>query len=272
VKRLATAAVGVPLVLAAIFLLPSGWFLVACLLLFGTACLEFVTLARVWAPGAPLWLLPILVVAFTVALSLPGFVGQISGLGVMAGALALSVGLGLAVLLTRTPLEQAPAALGALCFGTLYLALPIASLVHLQRQDPWLVFLLLAIAWLGDTAAYYVGTRWGRRRLAPVVSPKKSWEGAVAGLVVGMAAALVWSLAHLGRLEPAILLVGLATAVAAQLGDLVESIFKRSAGVKDSGRLLPGHGGFLDRVDALLFAAPVLWVGLLAAGLERALP
>jgi phosphatidate cytidylyltransferase len=185
---------------------------------------------------------------------------------VWTAALALSVGIGTLVLLSRTPFAEAPAAFGAFAFGIPYLGLPVASLCQLQRQDPWLVFLLLAIVWLGDTAAYWVGSLWGRRRLAPRVSPKKTWEGAAAGFAVGLASTVVWSLAHLSRVDGRILAVGAATAVAAQLGDLVESIFKRGVHIKDSGHILPGHGGVLDRADALLFAAPVLWVGLVATG------
>lgn len=272
VVRLVTAAVAVPLALAAIFMLPDTGFFVVCAVLLGLASLEFVAIGRHWAAGAPLWLLTALAVVFAYFLSQPESPESVSGAVVMVGALVLSVGLGLVLLLARTPLQEAPAALGLLGFGTLYFALPIASLVHLQRADPWLVGLLVAIVWLGDTAAYYVGTQWGKHKMAPVISPKKSWEGAAASLVMGMLAALVWSVARLGEVEAGVLWLGLLTSCAAQLGDLVESMFKRGAGVKDSGRFLPGHGGFLDRADALLFAAPVLWVGLLLLGIERALP
>src|SRR4029079_578849 len=114
-----------------------------------------------------------------------------------------------------TPLEEAIPALGILCFGIPYFAVPIASLYALKRLDPWLVFLLFAIVWLGDTAAYYVGSRVGRHKMAPVVSPKKSWEGAAAGFATGVAAAAVWSVWRLGRLHPGVLLLAAATAVAA---------------------------------------------------------
>ena len=135
-----------------------------------------------------------------------------------------------------------------------YFAVPVAALVRLQQHDPWVLFLLLAIVWLGDTAAYYVGTRFGRHRLAPVVSPKKSWEGAIAGFLTSVASALLG--------------IAALVAVASQLGDLAESLLKRGAGVKDSGELLPGHGGLWDRMDAMLFAAPVMLVLLWLAGWE----
>src|SRR4029077_14304263 len=130
----------------------------------------------------------------------------------------------------------------------------------------WFVVLLLAIVWLGDSAAYYVGSRIGRHKMAPVISPKKSWEGAAASFVVALAAAAVWDICRRGRLEPGLLIGAPLTAVAEPIGDLVESLLKRSSGVKDSGHILPGHGGAFDRVDALLFAAPVLLFSLWVLG------
>ena len=174
----------------------------------------------------------------------------------------MSVGLGTVLLFSRTPLEETLPALGILGFGIPYFALPIAALHRLQEIDPWVVFLLMAIVWLGDTAAYYVGSRMGRHTMAPTISPKKSWEGAAAGFITGLVAAAVWSALRLDSIDPLVLAVAALTAVAAQIGDLVESMIKRGAGVKDSGTVLPGHGGVLDRLDAMLFAAPVLLFSL----------
>jgi phosphatidate cytidylyltransferase len=190
----------------------------------------------------------------------------------LAAAAVVPLAFGTLALLSRSPLEAALRDLGLLAFGLPYFALPIISLTHLQGRDPWLLLLLLAIVWLGDGSAYYVGTWWGRHKLAPVVSPNKSWEGAVAGLLASLAAAIVWSLWRLGSIDLTLVALAAVTAVAAQLGDLVESMFKRVAGVKDSGNLLPGHGGLLDRVDALLFAAPVWHLGLRLCGLLAAGP
>jgi phosphatidate cytidylyltransferase len=123
-----------------------------------------------------------------------------------------------------------------------------------------LVFLLFFIVWASDTAAYYVGSLLGRHPLAPAVSPKKTVEGAVGGLAGALAAAFVaraWFMQRLGVGDSAIL--GVALGVVGMAGDLVESMLKRGAGVKDSARLVPGHGGLLDRVDSLLYAAPVLY-------------
>jgi phosphatidate cytidylyltransferase len=123
-----------------------------------------------------------------------------------------------------------------------------------------LVFLLFFIVWSSDTAAYYVGTGLGRRPLAPRVSPRKTVEGAAGGLVGALAAAFVARAWFIGRLAIRdCVALGLLLGVIGIAGDLVESMLKRGAGVKDSARLVPGHGGILDRVDSLLYAAPVLY-------------
>ena len=115
--------------------------------------------------------------------------------------------------------------------------------------------------WIGDTGAYYVGRRFGKRKLAPIISPGKTWEGAIASAVTGTLlglAYLPWAIPGLGL--PAAGLLALAANCAGQVGDLAESALKRGAGVKDSGTLLPGHGGVLDRMDSTMFAVPVLYV------------
>lgn len=137
--------------------------------------------------------------------------------------------------------------------------------IELRKMSVHLLFFALALNWAGDSVAYYVGRSIGRHRLAPVVSPKKSWEGAAASVL----GSVLLSLLYLGYFLPGITLwkVGVIAAlsnVAGQCGDLAESAMKRGAGVKDSGTLLPGHGGMLDRVDSSLFALPVAYVLLLA--------
>jgi phosphatidate cytidylyltransferase len=279
-KRLLTAAVGVPLALLATFRLPAFGFLLLVAVVVTWAAVEYVRLARHYAPRAPLGVLTVLVPAASVVLwwILREHAGGAPldsrhlGLPLLGVLLVLGVGLGSLVLLARTPIEEAVPALGILSFGLPYFVAPIVALVLLQQVDPWLLFLLYAIVWLGDTAAFYVGTAWGRRRFAPVVSPKKSWEGALAGLAAGLLSTLIWSLWRLDRLDWALLAVAAVTAVAAQIGDLVESLIKRGAGVKDSGHTLPGHGGLLDRMDAMLFAAPVFLLGLWCAGIGARVP
>lgn len=164
-----------------------------------------------------------------------------------------------------------------------YIALPLGFLVQLRQQwaGAFYVFYLLLIVWAGDIFAYFVGRLVGRHRMSPRISPKKTWEGAAASIMASvLVGILVFNHArqisqfflqlHLiqprdgmfsQQTEPLLTTIVLSALIniAAQLGDLVESLIKRGAEVKDSGALLPGHGGMLDRIDALLFAAPILW-------------
>lgn len=271
-QRVLTAAIGTPIALAALFFLPAAGFFVFVLLLAMVAAVEYVAIARPHAPGAPLWILYLLVPLVATILCLPpdivawGSAG--SGAALLLAAALASIGLGTAVLWGRTPVAEIFPALGILGFGVPYFALPVASFYYLKGIDPWLVFLLFAIVWLGDTAAYYAGSRFGKHRMAPTISPKKSWEGAAASFVTGLASAALWSWIRLGHFEPGLLAVAAVTAVAAMNGDLVESMMKRASGIKDSGTILPGHGGFLDRLDATLFAAPVFLLGLWLLSIE----
>jgi phosphatidate cytidylyltransferase len=274
-KRLLTAAVGVPIALAALFYFPGWLFFVFIAVFVEGAAWEYLEIVRPQAPHAPLGvflgLVPLVGAGLAWALTAGNSLARWGGgadLALLAAALLGSVVLGSFVLLARVPLNEIVASLGILGFGTPYLALPLASMYLLQRRDPWLVFLLMAIVWLGDTAAYYAGSRLGRHKMAPTVSPKKSWEGAAAGFLVSVLSAAVWSVWRLGRLSLLLLALAAVTALAAQVGDLVESLLKRGSGVKDSGRVLPGHGGFLDRIDAMLFAAPVLLAGVLLGAVQ----
>lgn len=268
-KRLLTAAIGVPAALFAVFGFPEWAFLLLMLVVFEWAALEFLGLVRPLAPQAPWRLLLLTAPLGALALERGLALGApLDAHWLLAAAAVVGIVPPVAVLLTRTPVEQAIPASAVLAWATLYFAAPVASLTILQQRDPWIFFLLLAIVWLGDTAAYYVGSAWGRHRLAPVVSPKKSWEGALAGLATSLVATLLWSLWRQGAIDPALLAVALATAIASQVGDLVESLVKRAANVKDSGAILPGHGGMFDRFDAMFLAAPVMLLALWIAHFE----
>ena len=153
----------------------------------------------------------------------------------------------------------------ALILGVLYIFGAWRTAILLRTKDPWWLAFGLVVSWIGDTGAYYVGRRYGRHKLAPQVSPKKTWEGSIASAAVS---SIAGGLA-LPRLIPGVgigeaLLLALAANVAGQVGDLAESAIKRGAGVKDSGTLLPGHGGLLDRVDSSMFALPVLYAILVS--------
>jgi phosphatidate cytidylyltransferase len=162
-------------------------------------------------------------------------------------------------------------------FGLIYVAYPLSLVPLLWKQEdgPALVLFLMVCVWAGDIAALYIGKNFGKRKLAPRLSPNKTWEGSIASIAGSvLAAGLVILIsdqlsAHGNTMlhisEPiwqSLLLAGILN-IAAQIGDLLESAIKRGAGVKDSGTMLPGHGGILDRIDALLLAAPVLWYVLL---------
>lgn len=144
--------------------------------------------------------------------------------------------------------------------GTMYVGL--LNYFYLLRMLPdgwiWLIFTLTA-TWATDTMAYFVGMAFGRRRIAPALSPKKTLEGAVGGfagsILVAAAFSFIYSFLPLSK----VLLLGLTLGAAAQVGDLLESAFKRQAGVKDSSDLIPGHGGILDRIDSTLFTAPLVY-------------
>jgi phosphatidate cytidylyltransferase len=211
-----------------------------------------------------------------------------SGFALIAVAAAvLAPFIFLAVAMRRDDLSSAfPAALVS-TLAVVCIALPLASLVQLreQWQGSFYLLYLLLLVWGGDIFAYFIGKALGTHRMSPRVSPKKTWEGAMASVIAAIAIGMLMfhyavpistGLMHARLIElrdgvltiPASLipvaLLSIVLNVAAQLGDLVESLIKRGAGAKDSGAMLPGHGGMFDRIDALLFAAPVLWIYMAA--------
>jgi phosphatidate cytidylyltransferase len=171
------------------------------------------------------------------------------------------VGLALIVFASKRPLRDAPGDMAASVMALVFIALPLSAVVRLagvERIGPRLLLFTLVLVWVGDTVAYLVGKSLGRWHMAPKLSAKKTWEGAAANFIgsVAVGAAFAGTLS----INPwhCMVMAGLAN-VAGQIGDLLESVYKRSAGVKDSGTLLPGHGGMLDRIDALILATPVVW-------------
>lgn len=186
---------------------------------------------------------------------LPGW----SGLA-LAGATVIL----LAVFLFRQgPLEQIPRSVAVVALSWLYCGLLVASLVGLRLRFgvPW-VIMAFVVTWANDTFAYFTGHAFGRHRLYERISPKKTWEGFAGGAVGSVAGALVsrWLLLPDALSPAAAVVIGVGAAVLGPLGDLAESMVKRAAGVKDSSRIIPGHGGLLDRIDALLFVGPWIYV------------
>ena len=149
----------------------------------------------------------------------------------------------------------------------MYLAMPIAALANIRDVwGPGVLMILIGTITASDSGQYYAGRTFGRRQLAPVISPKKTVEGAIGGLLVGSGAAILFGRAWpIGLSDIALAGVGLSLTPAGIVGDLFESAMKRRAGVKDSGNLIPGHGGILDRIDSWLFAAPLFWLILRVA-------
>jgi phosphatidate cytidylyltransferase len=171
------------------------------------------------------------------------------------------IGISVLGVLTRRPLVEALPAAGISTSGLLLVALPLSFAIRIHGEGqfgPRLLLFVLVVIWVGDTLAYFVGRSIGRTKLAPRLSPKKTWEGTGASLIGSLLVDFVfarWIPMPTGHL------LGMAVAanIAGQLGDAAESAYKRSAGVKDSGSLLPGHGGILDRIDGLILAIPIVW-------------
>ncbi len=258
------AAVAIPIVLAVLFLLPAIAFnlLVATVALL--ALYEFYRLAEksghavsktVGLGGGAA------VLAGWVAFWGYGGFADRRGLTIV-GVLVLLVSAlsAVAPLFSGVPPPAALAGAGSTFFGVFAVALPATAMCALRAFSPRAVLFLFLVVWGCDSCAYYTGRLIGRHPLAPVASPKKTWEGTLGGLIgatlIGAAAGLWWVLPELGPGRAA--LAGALASSAGQIGDLVESLWKRGAGVKDSGVFLPGHGGFYDRIDSLLYAGPVL--------------
>ena len=179
-----------------------------------------------------------------------------------AGPFLVGLSILLLILSLTRPLEDSLGGIAATLFGVIYIGGAFSLGRELHALNPHWLFYVLVLNWAGDSAAYYVGRTWGRRLLAPTVSPNKTWEGTIASAIVAVGVGA----AYLGHFQPKAVslstaaLISLWINIAAQVGDLAESALKRGANVKDSGELLPGHGGMLDRVDGVLFAWPACYL------------
>ena len=268
-KRIVTAAILIPLVLLLILGAPY-WLQVLCAACVGELALhEYLVLADASGTQSP----RVLVLAcgaalFAIVYWMPGFLW--SALGIAALLL-----LGICTL--RSPVFRVLADTSYSFFGLVYVVYPLTLMLLLLSQENGaaLLLFLMVTVWAGDITALYVGRAWGQRKMAPVLSPKKTWEGAAGSMagsvffglcLVGLGN-LLFQHGYILLLYPRPwwywVLLAMILNFAAQIGDLLESALKRGADVKDSGTLLPGHGGMLDRIDALLLALPVLWYVLL---------
>jgi phosphatidate cytidylyltransferase len=262
VTRVVSGAVLLLVAIAIVWFAPPALFLLAAEALVVLACIEFAAIARASGVFVP-------VVLSTAA----AVVTAASFARVMSGALAAPVdvvlmsaliAIGAAALTSWRDGPDALASVASALLPALYLGLPIGAMISIRdSRGREALFLLMLTVVMSDTAQYYSGRAFGRRPLAPRISPKKTIEGAVGGFVFGallMAVLGSWWLP--GVPLPLRTLLGVTVVALGIAGDLFESMLKRSAGVKDSSALIPGHGGVLDRVDALLFAAPVYYIVL----------
>jgi phosphatidate cytidylyltransferase len=276
-KRILTAVVLILAVFALLFFGQLWMITLAAAFIAELAAYEYLKLAAVGAEthGAhlriPLWWMA-LGTALAFVVTLPNFPVEAQLPVLSALTLILFAWNGF-----RAPLIQVLPDTAQGLFGLIWIAYPLTLIPMLWKQEdgPALVLFLMVCVWAGDIAALYVGRAFGRHKLAPRISPGKTWEGSIASILGSMLAAglVLWvsdTLTARGNMilhitEPVwqTLVLAAILNIAAQLGDLLESAVKRGAGVKDSGTMLPGHGGILDRIDALLVAAPVLWFCLI---------
>jgi phosphatidate cytidylyltransferase len=255
-SRLLVVAIGAPIVLGALWL--GGWWLFALVALGSVVALhEFYAMARP--------LRPLVLAGYAGAIA--ALVGaKLGGVEWMLGGFLATLVLAFLFFLVATTRAPATAAISSTVFGAAWIGFGLGFLLLLRAvpDGRLAAFTVIIAVWVDDTAAYLIGRAVGRHKFSPAISPAKTWEGFVAGTAAGVFAVFV-SLYHQDFLSIAdSIVLGVVVTVAAALGDLFESAFKRDLEVKDSGRLLAGHGGVLDRVDAFLFALPAAYFTIVA--------
>lgn len=260
VQRLATAAAGIPIILAVVLIGGPLYTAVAAGIL-ALAALEFVHMLDPTSRGRALWRpSPAGGVAVTAVLAV--VIGADNGLDYWTGAVVAGAGLAFLCVLAFSTVDEAPLSWLAIVGAVVYVGFLGSYLVVLRGLDKGEHWVMLAVlgTWVTDTAAYGVGKAIGRNRMAPRISPGKTWEGTIGALIGGLVAVplLNWPLELPMCTMEAVFLGALLPPVAV-LADLGESMLKRGAGVKDTSELVPGHGGFLDRLDSILFTVPLVY-------------
>lgn len=257
IKRTATAAVLLGAVFAVIQYAPNWAFFLVGMVFVVAALSEFYDLAGKNAARPP----KALGVGLGVLVSLAFCIRAVPlEAGLFAAILAAGIYFVVAVD-TAEKLASFPSSIAITLFGVLYIAFTLSFLFRVRMEmGPFYLYFLAAVVFLGDTGAFFIGKPFGRHKMTPVASPNKSWEGSAGGILFALGGALLarWVL----RLEVPLGLAALTAVVvhaAAQVSDPLESLFKRAAGVKDSSSALPGHGGFLDRIDSLILAGPLFY-------------
>jgi phosphatidate cytidylyltransferase len=274
--RLATAAVLIPIVVALVWWAPPIVLAGIAALVAILALLEFLNLGdRIGLRGFKFWTYFCTVLIFYAQFSLGriethtlsaglSMVRDAAGgtLSVEASLLIYLFGCVVLGLITKRPLHEVLPAIAIGSAALLFVVLPFSYIVRLDEIEPvgrQLVLFTLVLVWAGDMLAYLVGKSLGRVPMAPALSPKKTWEGALGNLLASMIVAVLFARWMQTDVLTLLVIAGVAN-IAGQAGDLIESAYKRGAAVKDSGGLLPGHGGMLDRIDSLILASPVVWL------------
>ncbi|MGH9640985.1 MAG: phosphatidate cytidylyltransferase [Terriglobales bacterium] len=288
IKRIATAVVLIPIVLLLVLKAPLYLLVIVAAAVALLAIAEFLKLTAhygVQPLSQPTYAFVALFFLFIIFAStnITPLMEATAGLYGIALATALAPFIFLSTAMRRADLRSGYPAAVASTVAFAYIAIPMALLIEIRRQPAgaiWVIYTLLAV-WAGDIFAYFVGRSIGRHHMSPRISPKKTWEGAIASIIASIVVGMMWFqhaagvssfFLRQGLIDPRSGMFGLeqphlwpvialsaVVNIAAQLGDLVESLIKRGAEVKDSGSILPGHGGMLDRIDAMLFAVPVVW-------------
>jgi phosphatidate cytidylyltransferase len=263
VTRVLSGAVLLIIAVAVVWFAPARLFLIVAEGLLMLACREYAGLARASGLHVP-FLLSTSASALACATFAPMALGSVRWPTLEVVLLASMLAIGATALRSWRGGSEAVATVAAAILPVLYLGLPLGSMVAIREtRGHEVLFLMMLTVFVSDSAQYYSGRAFGRRPLAPAISPKKTVEGAVGGFVFGacvLAGVGVWWLPTVPLVYRALL--GVAIVAFGIAGDLFESMLKRSAGVKDSSTLIPGHGGVLDRIDALLFAAPIYYIVL----------
>jgi len=274
--RIITAAIGLPLLLAILFFAEPIWLIPLFMIFVALSTYEMATmvlpkmqqLAWISSGGLeprPSETPPTVFIWGCVFLALFAFgassAGSLeSGRGMIVAALLGAIFVGA---FSAKDVETAGCLILGFLLSVSYGALPWLAIwdLYLMGEHARYLIFLLAVVWSGDTGGYFGGRYFGKHKLAPRMSPKKTWEGAVFGIIASLAGGMGVNALYSGALAPwsVVFVASFFGGAFGQLGDLVESLIKRFCGVKDSGVIVPGHGGFLDRADGLIFAAPIVW-------------
>lgn len=268
-QRILTAAILIPIVIAVIFLLDAVWFSALFTVFVAVGAWEWAGLCKLSKKYQYLYsLITVLILAGLYSTSDSDVYNSVIFSGVVYWFIAVFL-----VFLYQKQRNLLPkSSLVLLPVGLLLLIPMWVSLTVLKsfpENGASLIMFLMMLIWGADTGAYFVGKKWGKRQLASRVSPGKTWEGSIGGIVVGIAIALAYVIVSDAMSSHGIALIGLSflTVSISIIGDLMESMVKREADIKDSGSILPGHGGVMDRIDSLTAAAPVFVFGVVHLGI-----